>query len=148
VKKAQKLRPLKKGLLALMKKLRFSSGTVMRALAASALTMVAWLEHLHLTLLLLTPLLWQIHKMLKKAKMKTTTMSEASRRPPQHFLVLNDKGGLISIKASRPSSFVFSSVLSEKTELSSFANQTIRFWPAKLIIYLFTSCFSGLEKYL
>jgi hypothetical protein len=25
--------------------------------------------------------------------------SEASRRPPQHFLVLNDKGGEISIKA-------------------------------------------------
>jgi hypothetical protein len=41
--------------------------------------------------LLLTPLLRQIHKMLKKAKMKMTMMSEASRRPPQHFLVLNDK---------------------------------------------------------
>jgi hypothetical protein len=61
--------------------------------------MMAWLEHPHLTLLFLTPLLPQIHKMLKKAKMKTTMMSEASRRPPQHFLVLNDKGGEISIKA-------------------------------------------------
>jgi hypothetical protein len=40
-----------------MKKLRCSSGTVMQALAALALTMVAWLEHHHLTLLLLTPLL-------------------------------------------------------------------------------------------
>jgi hypothetical protein len=76
-----------------MKKLWCSSGTAMQALAASALTMVAWLEHPHLTLLLLTPLLRQIHKMLKKAKTKTMTMSEASRRPPQHFLVLNDKEG-------------------------------------------------------
>jgi hypothetical protein len=66
---------------------------VMRASTASALTMVAWLEHPRLLLLLLTPLLQQIRKMLKKAKMKTTTMSEASRRPPKHFLVLNDKGG-------------------------------------------------------
>jgi hypothetical protein len=80
VKKAQKLRHSKKGLLALMKKLRCSSGTVMRALAASALTMVAWLEHPHLTLLLLTLFLQQIREMLKKA-----TMSEASRRPPQHL---------------------------------------------------------------
>jgi hypothetical protein len=63
-----------------MKKLRCSSGTVMRALAASALTMVAWLEHPHLTLLLLTLFLQQIREMLKKA-----TMSEASRRPPQHL---------------------------------------------------------------
>jgi hypothetical protein len=55
--KAQKLSPLKKGLLALMKKLRCSSGTAMRALAASTLTMVTWLEHPHLTLLLLTLLL-------------------------------------------------------------------------------------------
>jgi hypothetical protein len=69
----------------------------MRTLAASALTMVAWLEHPHLTLLLLTPFLWQIRKILKKVKMKTTTMSEASRIPHQHFLVL--KGGEISIKA-------------------------------------------------
>jgi hypothetical protein len=35
----------------------------MRALATSALSMVAWLEHPHLTLLILTPLLWQICKM-------------------------------------------------------------------------------------
>jgi hypothetical protein len=46
-----------------MKKLRCSSGTMMRALAASALTMMTWLEHPHLTLLLLTPLLRQIRKM-------------------------------------------------------------------------------------
>jgi hypothetical protein len=71
----------------------------MRALAALALTMVAWVEHPHLTLLLLTPLLRQICKMLKKAKTKTMTMSEASSRPPQQFLVLNDKGGEESIKA-------------------------------------------------
>jgi hypothetical protein len=99
VKKAQKLRPSSKGLLALMKKLRCSSGTAMRALAASALTMVAWLEHPHLTLLLLTLLLRKIREMLKKAMMKTTMMSEASRRPPNTFWVLNDKGGEISIKA-------------------------------------------------
>jgi hypothetical protein len=72
---------------------------VMRALAASALTMVALLEHPHLTLLLLTPLIRQILEVLKKAKTKMTTMSEASRSPPQHFLVLNDKVGEISIKA-------------------------------------------------
>jgi hypothetical protein len=89
----------KKGLLALMKKLRCSSGTVMRALAGSGLTMVIWLEHPHLILLLLTPFIRQIHKILKKAKMKTMMMSEASRRHPQHFLVLNDKGREISIKA-------------------------------------------------
>jgi hypothetical protein len=122
VKKAQKLNPLKKGLLALIKKLWYSSGTSMRALAASALTMVAWLEHRHHILLLLTPLLRQIHKMLKKAKTKMTTISEASRRPLQHFLVLNDKGREIPIKAGRPSSFVFSYVLSRKTRLSGFAN--------------------------
>jgi hypothetical protein len=38
----------------------------------------------------------QICKMLKKAK--TKTMSEASRRPPHQFSVLNDKGGEESIK--------------------------------------------------
>jgi hypothetical protein len=69
-----------------MKKLRCSSGTAMRALTASALTMLAWLEHSYLTLLLLTSLLRQIREMLKKAKTKTTTMSEASRRHLQHFL--------------------------------------------------------------
>jgi hypothetical protein len=95
--KAQKLSPSKKGLLALMKKFQCSSGTTMQFLAVSALTMVAWQKHPHLTLLLLTLLLQQIRKMLKKAK--TTTMSEASGRPPQHFLLLNDKGGEISIKA-------------------------------------------------
>jgi hypothetical protein len=99
VKKVQKLSHSKKGLLALMKKFWCSGGTVMRALAASTFTMVAWLEHPHLTLLLLTPLLRQIREMLKKAKMKMTMMSEASRRCPQHFLVINDKGGEISIKA-------------------------------------------------
>jgi hypothetical protein len=93
VKKAQKLRPSRKGLLDLMKKLRCSSGMAMRALATLALTMVAWLEHPHLTLLLLTLLLRQIHKILKKATMKMTMMSEASRRPPNTFWVLNDKGG-------------------------------------------------------
>jgi hypothetical protein len=41
----------------------------------------------------------QIRKILKKAKMKMTMMSEVSRRLPQHFLVLNDKWGEISIKA-------------------------------------------------
>jgi hypothetical protein len=50
-----------------MKKLWCNGGTVMRALAALALTMVAWLEHPHITLLLLTLLLWQIRKILKKA---------------------------------------------------------------------------------
>jgi hypothetical protein len=39
---------------------------------------------------------------LKKAKMKMMMMSEASRRPPQHFLVLNDKEGEISIKLEGP----------------------------------------------
>jgi hypothetical protein len=56
VKKAQKLSHSKKGLLTLMNKLQCSSGTAMRALAASALTMMVWLEHPHLTL-------WQIRKM-------------------------------------------------------------------------------------
>jgi hypothetical protein len=141
MKKAQKLRPSRKGLLALMKKLWCSSGTVMRALATSALTMVVWLEHPHLTLLLLTLLLWQIRDMLKKATTKTTMMSEASRRPPNNFWVLDDKGGEISIKPWKPSSFVFSYVLSEKTELSGFVNRTIRFCPAELIIYLFSSLY-------
>jgi hypothetical protein len=36
--------------------------------------------------LLLTPLLRQIHEMLKKEKVKMMTMSEVTRRPPQHFL--------------------------------------------------------------
>jgi hypothetical protein len=114
---------------------------MMRALAASAMTMVAWLKHPHLTLLLLTLLLQQIREMLKKATMKMTMMSEASRRPPNTFWVLNDKGGEISIKAWKPSSFVFSYVLSGKTGLSGFANRTIRFCPAELIIYLFSSLY-------
>jgi hypothetical protein len=53
VTKAQKLSPLKKGLLTLMKKFWCSSGMAMQASAASALTMVTWMEHPHLTLLLL-----------------------------------------------------------------------------------------------
>jgi hypothetical protein len=36
--------------------------------------------------LLLTPLLRQIREMLKKEKVKMMTISEVSRRPPQHFL--------------------------------------------------------------
>jgi hypothetical protein len=47
----------------------------------------------------LTLLHRQIQKMLKKAKTKMTTMSETSRILPQHFLVLNNKGGELSIKA-------------------------------------------------
>jgi hypothetical protein len=85
------------------------------------------LEHPHLTLLLLTLLLQQIRKILKKATTKMTMMSEASKRPPNNFWVLNDKGGEISIKAWKLSSFLFSLVLSRKTGLSNFANRTIRF---------------------
>jgi hypothetical protein len=121
-----------------MKKLRCSSDTAMQALAASTLTMVAWLGHPHLTLLLLTLLLRQIHKILKKA---TMMMSEACRRPPNTFWVLNGKGGEISIKAWKLSSIVFSSVLSGKIGLSGFANRTIRFCLAELIIYLFSSLY-------
>jgi hypothetical protein len=102
----------------------------MRALATLALTMVAWLEHPHLTLLLLTLLLRQIHKILKKATMKMTMMSEASRRPPNTFWVLNDKGGEISIKAWKFSSLCSVLFCLEKpdypvlqTRLSSFAHQ-------------------------
>jgi hypothetical protein len=65
-------------------------------------------------------------------------MSEASRRPLNTFWVLNDKGGEISIKAWKFSSFAFSYVLSGKIGLLGFANQTIRFCPAELIIYLFS----------
>jgi hypothetical protein len=50
-----------------------------------------------------------------KVKMKTM-MSEASRRPPNIFLVLNDKGG-------ESTHFVLVSILSEKTGLPSFAQQ-------------------------
>jgi hypothetical protein len=75
-------------------------------------------------------------------------MSEASRRPPQHFLVLNEKGGEIAIKARRPSSFVFSSVLFGKTGLSSFANRTVRFCPAKFLFIFSLSCNSGLKDML
>jgi hypothetical protein len=71
---------------------------MMRASSASALTKVAWLEHPHLTLLLLTPLLWQICKMLKKTKTKTMMISEASRRPPQHLLCLMIKGKKYQLK--------------------------------------------------
>jgi hypothetical protein len=103
-KKAQTLNLLRKELLILMKKFQCSSGTVIQDSAASALTMVAWLGHPHLTHLRLIPLLQPKFMMMmtKKRKVKKTTttmMSEASRRPLQHFLVLNDKGGEISIKA-------------------------------------------------
>jgi hypothetical protein len=101
-KKARTLNLLRKELLILMKKFQCSSGTLIQASAASALTMVAWLGHPHLTHLRLIPLLQPKFMMMmtKKRKVKKTTMmSEASRRPPQHFLVLNDKGGEISIKA-------------------------------------------------
>jgi hypothetical protein len=46
--------------------------------------------------LLLTPLIRQIHtlmKKVKKAEKKMMTVSEAYQRTPRHFLVLSDKGG-------------------------------------------------------
>jgi hypothetical protein len=59
-------------LLALMTKLRCSSGMEMQALMALALTMVAWLGHPHVTLLWLTLMMMKV----KEAK-KKKTMSEA-----------------------------------------------------------------------
>jgi hypothetical protein len=54
------------------------------ASAASALTSVARPVHPHHTLLHLTLLLQQIHKMMKiKEEKKMKMMSEAYRRPPQ-----------------------------------------------------------------
>jgi hypothetical protein len=87
VKKVRRLNLLKGELLDLMKKLRYSSGMEMLALAALALTMVAWLGHPPRTLLHLTPLLQQIHKMIKKVKKaeKKATTSQACRRTPQHL---------------------------------------------------------------
>jgi hypothetical protein len=58
---------------------RCSNGMEMLASAASALTMMAWPGHPPLTLLHLTPLLWQIREMMKKVK-KKKTMSEACQR--------------------------------------------------------------------
>jgi hypothetical protein len=57
----------------------------MQALAALALTMVAWPVHHPLTLLPLIPVLWLILMMMKekRAVNKMKTPSEASRRPPQ-----------------------------------------------------------------
>jgi hypothetical protein len=80
VKKAWKLRPLKKGLLALMLKLWCSSAMEMQSSPTSDLTMVAWLGHPHLTLLHLTPLLRLKLMMMKvrKVEKKKTTMSDAS----------------------------------------------------------------------
>jgi hypothetical protein len=97
---------LKKGLLTLTMRLQCSSGMEMLALAASALAMVACPVHRPLTDLCLIPLLrLKLMKMkVKKEKKKMTMMSEASSRPPHIFLVINDKGGEISIKARRPSS--------------------------------------------
>jgi hypothetical protein len=59
----------------------------MQASAASALTVVAWPVYPHLILLYLTPLLRLTLMMMKvkRAENKTNTMSEASRRPPQHL---------------------------------------------------------------
>jgi hypothetical protein len=91
VKKGRRLSHLMKGLLASIWRLRCSSGMRMLASVASALTMVAWLGHLHLTLLHLI-LLIQLKPMKMKARTKTTS-SEASRRPPQHLFGVNDKGG-------------------------------------------------------
>jgi hypothetical protein len=57
-------------------------------------------------------------------------MSEASRRPPQQFLVLNDKGGEESIKAWRLSSVFSVSVLSgkkEETLKQVYQNWTVQF---------------------
>jgi hypothetical protein len=57
-------------------------------------------------------------------------MSEASRRPPQQFLVLNDKGEEESIKAWRLSSVFSVSVLSgkkEETLKQVYQNWTVQF---------------------
>jgi hypothetical protein len=138
-----------------MKKLRCSSGTAMRVLAASALTMVAWLEHPDLTLLLLTPLLWQICKMLKKAKTKTTTMSEASRRPPNTFWCLIIKGEKYQLKLERLTILCSVQFCLEKldcpvlqTGLSSFANRTVQFCAAEFLSIFSLPCNSGLEDML
>jgi hypothetical protein len=52
----------------------------MQASVASALTMVSWPRHPHLTLLHLIPLLWLTLMMMKvkEAEKKKTTMSETS----------------------------------------------------------------------
>jgi hypothetical protein len=58
------------------------------------------------------------------------------------------KGDKYQLKLEASTHFVLVSVLSEKTRLSGFANQTVWFCPVEFFICLFTSFFSGLEKYL
>jgi hypothetical protein len=97
--------------------------------------MVAWPGHPHLPLPHLTFLLSKIRKMMKKAK--KTTMSEASRRPRQQFLVLNDKGEKYQLKLEGSTQFVLVSVLSGKIRLSSFVNRNVRFCLAEFLSYSF-----------
>jgi hypothetical protein len=67
------------------------------ASAASNFMLVARPVHPPLTLLHLTLLLWQIHKMMKETKKvekRKKMMSEAFRKPsPTYFWVLDVKGG-------------------------------------------------------
>jgi hypothetical protein len=99
--------------------------------------MVAWPGHPHLPLPHLTFLLSKIRKMMKKAKKKMTTMSEASRRPRQQFLVLNDKGEKYQLKLEGSTQFVLVSVLSGKIRLFGFVNRNVRFCLAEFISYSF-----------
>jgi hypothetical protein len=79
-KKAQRLNPLKKGLLALRMKPQCSRGMVTPALVGLDLTLVARPVHPHLTLHHLTPFLQFILIMMKvkRAEKKMKTMSDAS----------------------------------------------------------------------
>jgi hypothetical protein len=99
-KKARTLNLLRKELVVLMKKFWCSSGMAIRASAASALTMVAWLVHPHLTHLRLIPLLrpklmmMMMKKMKKVEKRKMMMMSEVFKKPsPTFFGCWTTKGG-------------------------------------------------------
>jgi hypothetical protein len=52
------------------------------------------------------------------------------------------------VNIQMPSSFVFSSVLSEKTRLSGFTNWTVRFCPAEFLSIFLLPCNGGLEDIL
>jgi hypothetical protein len=65
-------------------------------------------------------------------------MSEASRRPPQHFLVLNDKGDKYQLKLEGLA-LLYSIQFCLKKPDSQFCKLDYPVLPSSIFIYLFTS---------
>jgi hypothetical protein len=131
-------------LLALMLKLRCSSGTATPTSVDLALTMVVRPVHPHLTHLHLTPLLRLVLMMMKvkRAETKMKTTSEASLEDSQtSFWCLMTSREKFRLKLEGPALYFSSYVLSKRTGQSSFAQ-------TELASVFSFSISSGLENHM